>query len=234
MGFSCSVTVGGEPSGHISIDVEHDALQLAYAWRPPGSTVWTRGCQRVLLAWTRCNFGGARPWFRCDGCGRRAAKLYLGAGEPAFACRLCHRLAYRSQSEQPATRAITKARKLRERLGGGPSVLDPLPGKPPRMHRWTYFRVSAAAIRAQERALGLEIDEIRRRFPGLLTQDAAAPSKKSKGFFSARAARAFAAWNGRGRSRRPHGVQTERPARRAGVGRNRPQPGQMMDPEGAA
>jgi hypothetical protein len=133
-----------------------------------------------------------------DGCGRRAAALYLAIGS-GFACRRCLGLAYRSQCETSATRALTKARKRQMQLGGGPSLLDPLPDKPPRMHRRTYWRLSAAAIKAQERALGLEIDEIRRRFPGLLTQDAAAPSKKSKRFFSARAAHAFAARNDRGR-----------------------------------
>jgi hypothetical protein len=72
------------------------------------------------------------------------------------------------------------------------------------MHRWTYLRLSAAAIKAQERALGLEIDEARRRFPGLftpergfpLTQDAAAPAKRSDRFFTPRA---LAAWSGRNR-----------------------------------
>jgi hypothetical protein len=84
-------------------------------------------------------------------------------------------------------------------LGGGPSLFDPLPDKPLRMHRRTYFRLFAKAIKAQERALGMEIDEIRRRFPGLLTQDAAAPAPRSRRFFTARAARAFSAWNDRGR-----------------------------------
>ena len=102
--------------------------------------------------------------------------LYFSIGSD-FACRRCLGLAYRSQRETAANRAISKARKLRVRLGGGPIVFDPLPGKPPRMHQRTYFRLFAAATKAQERALGLEIDEIQRRFPGLLTQDAAAPSK---------------------------------------------------------
>jgi hypothetical protein len=61
------------------------------------------------------------------------------------------------------------------------------------------FCTFAKALEAQERALGLEIDEIRRRFPGLLTQDAAGPPKRSGRIFTARAARAFAAWNDRGR-----------------------------------
>ena len=182
----------GEPGACCIIDVsvENDALQLAYAWRPPGSTEWTRGTQRVLLTWTQCHFGGARPWFRCDRCGRRVAVVYLAIGS-GFACRRCLGLAYRSQSATAANRAISKARKLRMRLGGGPIVFDPLPDRSPRMHRRTYWRLFAAAIKAQERALGLEIDEIRRRFPGLFTEERGFPP---------------AAWSGRDRPRQPHGT----------------------------
>jgi hypothetical protein len=60
-------------------------------------------------------------------------------------------------------RAITKARKLRMRLGGGPSVLDRLPGKPARMHRRTYWRLLAAAIEAQERMIALDVEWLRTR-----------------------------------------------------------------------
>jgi hypothetical protein len=56
-------------------------------------------------------------------------------------------------------------------LGRGPIVFDPLPGKPPRMHRRTYFRVLAAAIKAQERAFGLDVAELRRRFPAVISLD---------------------------------------------------------------
>ena len=122
--------------------------------------------------------------------------LYLAIGS-GFACRRCRGLAYRSQSETPVTRAIAKARKLRVRLGGGPIVFDPLPDKPARMHRQTYYRLFAKAIKAQERALGLEIEEARRRFPGRftpergfpLTRDAAGPAKRNGRFFTARAVR---------------------------------------------
>jgi hypothetical protein len=163
MGFSCSLRVGGESSGHIEVAVQHDALQLAYSWRPPGSTVWTHGTQHLLLTWTRCHFGGARPWFRCDGCGGRAAVLYLAIGS-VFACRRCLGRAYRSQSETAANRSITKARKLRVRLGGGPSVLDPYPERPPRMHRRTYYRLLFKAIVAQERSIALDLDWLRTRY----------------------------------------------------------------------
>src|SRR4029077_13015522 len=110
-------------------------------------------------------FGGTRPWFRCDGCGRRAARLYIGGVDAAFACRSCLNLGYRSQLETPSNRAITKARRLRVRLGGGPSLLDPLPKRPPRMHRLTYYRLFAMAIKAQERVIALALEDLRRRYP---------------------------------------------------------------------
>jgi hypothetical protein len=37
--------------------------------------------QRIPVSWTRCNFGGVRPWFKCD-CGKRVAKLYKSLGAP--------------------------------------------------------------------------------------------------------------------------------------------------------
>jgi hypothetical protein len=84
-------------------------------------------------------------------CGRRAAKLYLSY-RARFDCRRCCDLAYVSQSESPQHRAIRKAQKARIQLGGGPSLLDPFPGKPPRMHRRTYCRLFNKAAEAQERA----------------------------------------------------------------------------------
>jgi hypothetical protein len=73
MGLSYAVAVGGEPSRRIDVTVHHDALQFAYGWRPPRSTVWTSGCQLHSLTWTPCHFVGTRPLLRCSACGRRAA-----------------------------------------------------------------------------------------------------------------------------------------------------------------
>src|SRR6478609_5352946 len=38
------------------------------------------------IQWTRCNFGGRRPWFICQ-CGKRVAKLYDTSS--IVACRHC-------------------------------------------------------------------------------------------------------------------------------------------------
>jgi hypothetical protein len=40
-------------------------------------------------------------------------------------------------------------------LGGGPSLLDPLPEKPLHMHWRTYHRLLAAAVAAEERSTSL-------------------------------------------------------------------------------
>jgi hypothetical protein len=115
--------------------------------------------QRVPLVWTRCHLGGRRPWFLCA-CGRRAAKLYQ-YGAPVFACRQCCGLAYRSQQEIPRHRAISRAQKLRMRLGGSANLLEPFPKKPRGMYRRTYYRLSARAMAAQERSIALDSDYLR-------------------------------------------------------------------------
>jgi hypothetical protein len=92
-------------------------------------------------------------------------------GASTFACRHCSGLAYASQQEIPPHRALSQAQKLRMRLGGSANLLKPFPKKPRGMHRWTYYRLSAKAMAAQERSLALEIDDMRRRYPGLLSQE---------------------------------------------------------------
>jgi hypothetical protein len=131
---------------------------------------WKPVEQRVAIMWTRCHFGGARCWFRCSAyvggrpCGRRVAKLYL-RGAATFACRHCCGLAYTSQREIPRHRAIRRAQKLKMQLGGGPSLLDPFPGKPPRMHWRTFYKLFNRAAEAQERSIALALEDLRRRYP---------------------------------------------------------------------
>ena len=115
---------------------------------------------RVPLTWTPCRFGGQRPWFICpgDGCGRRVAVLY---GRRLFLCRRCHDLAYPSTREDPGERALRRARKIRERLGGSANLLEPLPSKPKGMHWRTYARLAreeeaAERIRQAEFAAWME------------------------------------------------------------------------------
>lgn len=76
----------------------------------------------VLIDYTKCNYGGERPWFVCDRCERRYAVLYVSRG--AIACRGCHDLLYTSQVKSEADRAIRKAQKLGIRLGYGPNLIN--------------------------------------------------------------------------------------------------------------
>jgi len=116
---------------------------------------WQNVEQRVPLVWTPCHFGGSRPWFRCavyrSGvyCGRRVAKLY-GHGK-LFACRYCYDLAYENQRENWGFRALRKAQKIRERLGGSLCIDDFPPEKPKGMHWRTYERLMAQLDAAEMR-----------------------------------------------------------------------------------
>src|SRR5579863_10722190 len=59
-------------------------------------------------------------------CGRRVQKLYLPPGCKFYGCRQCYNLGYSSQCEDEQIRARTKAEKIRLRLGGSPSLDEPL------------------------------------------------------------------------------------------------------------
>jgi len=102
---------------------------------------WEDVREPVTLEWTPCNFGGERPWFVCPGagCGRRVAILY-GPGR-YFLCRRCYDLRYESQRENGMIRALRRAQKIRERLGGSANMTEPFPEKPKGMHRRTYDRL---------------------------------------------------------------------------------------------
>jgi hypothetical protein len=108
---------------------------------------------RVLLDTTPCNYGGVRYWFLCPvaGCCRRVAILYLGDKYPA--CRHCLRLAYQTQNESSADRALSKAQRIRMKLGGSANMLMPFPFKPKRMHWRTYAGLRAKAEAATERSI---------------------------------------------------------------------------------
>ncbi len=76
-------------------------LKIAYTF-PDGRG---REQQVELQAAPSC-VGGVRWWFRCPSCGRRVQKLYLPPASPeeTFACRICHRLTYRSTQTRRASR----------------------------------------------------------------------------------------------------------------------------------
>lgn len=115
--FSWGWTRMGKTTASINIRVQAD--KVVFDYRLPRSVLggsWEAMNSEVLLDRTSCRFGGRRVWWRCpqSECGRRVAVLYAGE---MFACRQCHRLAYRSQRETDEALAFRRAEAIRRRLG---------------------------------------------------------------------------------------------------------------------
>jgi hypothetical protein len=126
---------------------------------------------RVALLTTPLHFGSVKWWFRCAGCRRRARMLYLPSGQKYFACRRCYRLGHRTQREDAGGRAREKARKIRLRLGGSGSLMEPFPWRPKGQWLKTYVGLWEKADAAEERFLnlfGAWIDRAERRVAALL------------------------------------------------------------------
>ena len=109
--------------------------------------------QQIRVSWTRCHFGGARPWLHCPFCQRRVARLFkVMAG---YFCRVCiGNPIYESQRRSKKARAHLKAFRLRQRLGGSRPVLDPIPERPYRMKRATYGRICSQIERLERPLIG--------------------------------------------------------------------------------
>jgi hypothetical protein len=118
-----------------------EQVTLLYRHKSGLGGEWEDVREPVELAWTACNFGGERPWFICPGagCGRRVAVLY-GPGR-YFLCRRCYDLSYESQREDKTQRALRRAQKIRQRLGGTANMMEAFPEKPKGMHHETYMRM---------------------------------------------------------------------------------------------
>ena len=109
--------------------------------------------QNIRVTWQPWRFGGRRPYFRCT-CGLRVGKLYAPPGY-RWRCRECYELTYATRQATPRYRAILKARKIRERLGGGQNILDDFPSKPKGMHQRRYQRLRQTHDQAVENSLAM-------------------------------------------------------------------------------
>ena len=140
--FSWQWTRGGNKIAAIDMRADTDRVTLIYRSRSNGDE-WQDMNYPVRLAWTHCNYGGQRAWWLCPavGCGRRVALPY---GGKVYACRHCHRMAYRTQREQPHDRAGSRAETIRKRLGWDAGILNLPGGKPKGMHWRTFERLQAA------------------------------------------------------------------------------------------
>jgi hypothetical protein len=145
-------TRDGQRIAWISLRAEMGRIVLSYRHRRNGGD-WQDVEEHIQIEDVACRYGGSRPYFICPGvvngvtCERRAAKLY-GPGR-YFLCRHCYRLAYASQSEGAWDRAIRRASKIRQRLGGDRGIVAPFPEKPKGMWQRTYERLRERAIEAE-------------------------------------------------------------------------------------
>jgi len=96
--------------------------------------------QQIRVSWTRCHFGGVRPWLHCPFCEQRVARLFKGLS--GYFCRqCCGNPVYESQKRNQKARAYLQAYRTRQQIGGSRPVTDPLPERPYRMKRKTYARL---------------------------------------------------------------------------------------------
>ena len=123
--------------------------------------------QEIPVTWSKCHFGGERPWFNCP-CSRRVAKLYWA--NRCFACRRCLGLAYASQQQNPGMRASRRAEKIRGQLRGNSA--EPFRVKPRGMHWRTYRRLCEEAEQAEAAAeswfsesIGQALDRLKETVP---------------------------------------------------------------------
>lgn len=141
MGYGWRWSRHGEVVASINVTVEVDRVLLNYRTRDHGGE-WQDRRYPVLLDKTACHLGGERVWWLCPvaGCGKRVAVLY---GGKVFACRHCHRLAYRCQRETAGDHATRRANTLRDRLGWVPGILNDAGSKPKGMRWRTYWQLRA-------------------------------------------------------------------------------------------
>jgi hypothetical protein len=137
--FRSSWSRAGKEIASIRGFVYRDRVVLSYRHRRGAE--WEDVKEPVPLEWTPCNFGGERPWFLCPGvgCGQKVAVLY-GPGK-YFLCRHCYDLRYESQRKDKAGRALRRAQKIRQRLGGSANMMESFPDKPKGMHHDTYMKL---------------------------------------------------------------------------------------------
>jgi hypothetical protein len=112
--------------------------------------------QLIHITWTHCHFGGRRPWIHCPHCEKRVARLFKGLA--GYFCRECvGNPIYESQARNRMARIYLKVYRLRERIGGGRPVMDPIPARPYRMWRKTYERIKAEIERLELPLIGSRI-----------------------------------------------------------------------------
>jgi hypothetical protein len=131
--FPYSWHSGGDLVGSISVQVDHDRVNLSYQ-----RTINGEAQQVKCGLWiTACPGGfGPRKMFLCPCCGKRCAVVYFGGN--AFACRKCLKLVYLSEGEDAMGRLWRKQQKIESRLLDGDSHYQ----RPKGMHWRTFNRLA--------------------------------------------------------------------------------------------
>jgi hypothetical protein len=130
--------------------VSEQGLILSYRIRTRGGE-WEYFMQTLIIDYTRCHYGGQRPWFLCDGCDRRAAIVYSFGGR--FKCRHCGNLTYASQQDEMFDRPMRSLHKIGTRLGASLNMFSSFPPRPKGMHSKTYAGIKTKFDRAQQENL---------------------------------------------------------------------------------
>jgi hypothetical protein len=151
-------TRGGEPSGNIQIHSKENEISLIYKTRIRDGD-WQDVNEPVSIIWEPCRFGGQRPYFLCPQCERRVIKLF---GLSRFLCRTCNNLTYSSQRERWFDRALRKANRLRENLGGSPGMASCIAPRPRSMHHKTYERITDEIHEAETIAMDFSFALVKR------------------------------------------------------------------------
>lgn len=113
-----------------------------------------RGCAAWKLfrvEWTRCTFGGWRPWFVCS-CEKRVAKIFCAG--MFLGCRHCYEGRYLTQKLGKNSRKFRRACEIRLSLGGEPAIRKPFPERPRGMWRSKYQRLRSECERLEAELYG--------------------------------------------------------------------------------
>jgi hypothetical protein len=133
-----------------------DAVQKVGAPPPRGLaretvTLLVDGVPQEIEVVRQDRIHGQQAYWRCAQCSALRSHLYVVDG--ALACRVCHRLDYRSRHTLHLPLRVAR---LRKRLGALPSVLAPLPQRPPRW-RPDYWARAIAELAVLEAALAARL-----------------------------------------------------------------------------
>lgn len=164
----------GKRVSSIGFRMEGNQLTLDYRHRSYGGE-WEYVEEPIHVVRNPCRFGGTRPYFICPGvmnevvCGRRVVMLYADGNY--YFCRKCYRLKYSSQYEGSWDRSMTRANKIRERLGGEWGMDFPFLPRPKGMWHRTYERLCHEIYLAEAKGNREFHDYIMRRMKDLEEND---------------------------------------------------------------